>query len=62
MFGRVELRHLVEHRPDDRGGQVIGAQFPQRSFAGSADRGAGGGDDDGVGGVQCGHAAHVTVG
>ena len=47
---RVELRHLVQGGPDDRGGEVVGAQLAQGALGGAADRGAGGGDDDGFGG------------
>src|SRR5262249_41012750 len=57
---RVELRHLVERGADDRRRQVVGAASGEGSLEGAADAGAGGGDDNGVVRVECGHAAHVT--
>ena len=42
--------HLVQRGPHDGGGEVVGAQVAQRALDGAADRGAGGGDDDGVAG------------
>ena len=45
----VERGHLVEHGVDDGGAQVVGAEVDERALGGTADRAAGGGDDDGFG-------------
>ena len=46
---RVEGGHLVEHGPDDPGGEVIRTHVDERTFGGPSDRGSGGRDDDGFG-------------
>ena len=46
---RVELRGLLEEGLDDEPGQVVGAALGQAALVGTADRRAGGGDDDGFG-------------
>jgi hypothetical protein len=60
--GRVERRHLVERGTHDRRRQVVRTQRAQRALAGAADRGAGGGDDDGVAVRHGGHALNLTGG
>ena len=47
--GRVQLRDLVQGGLDDRGGQVVRAEAGHGALGGAADRGTGGGDDDGLG-------------
>src|SRR5581483_6424713 len=45
----VELGDLVEQRRDDERRHVVGPDVDERALVGPADRGAGGGDDDGFG-------------
>ena len=47
--GGVERGHLVQRRPDDGGGEVVGTQVLQRPLERAADGRAGGRDDDGFG-------------
>ena len=46
--GGVERRDLVQHRADHARGEVVRADGGQRALEGATDRGAGGGDDDGL--------------
>ena len=45
----IELGHLVQRGPDDRGGEVVRPQVDERALEGAADGRTAGGDDDGFG-------------
>src|SRR4051794_16104688 len=47
-FGGVELGHLIERRPHDRGGEIVRPHSGERSLHGATDGRAYGGDDDGL--------------
>ena len=47
--GAIEIGQLVERRVDDERSHVVGAFVDQRSLERPTDRGAGSGDDDGLG-------------